>query len=655
MFWPMVWLRTRSILLLRLPHRYSKWVIGKVSTKKSLSLELDQRLVKEKIVKSFVYDAETTSLVLTLGDKYDRFTITSPVDIDNWEHTVEGLQKTLAQRGINENHIRMICDTVDNDAIKISDFISPKNEKQPEKHMAFKYSNGGKDDLYEAIILAGKPTFLKYNSKTGKLVAIPRLQEGVRIIVPPRQENYPAYTPYEFESLEEVQKYLESARGDTLDSLYSEALKITSTYNDQSLEERRLLAFEIITSYFQDKFPTVHYDVVTGANGSGKSVWGLTFVSLGYRPAFLTDVTAANIFRILGCVEVGQCTMVFDEADKIYERPELMSILKSGYSPTERVSRINDYSRQPEYFMPFGFKIILAESIPNVRETKGVRDRSFEWTAYKGSPKFDIKEDLEAQGNPGRQQRLELLRNFRNRMLFHRLLHYKDPLPDIDVGFGGREKELVKPYIQVFYGSQAQKDVESTLEHFLRQRNERKDTGLEAALYPITLRLIKDRGLEIFYRDVWNDIINGTIPGKYDEHKPDEYKTEDYGTICRNQLGGILEHTFGGKRQHRRGGNTFTFDQAKLERVGESFNLKNRIQTRLVSGNGHGEDVKAVKALGIGHEDGNGNNGEVSRGKNGLNEEEKQTKLPITPSQPSRLHTTPDFESVQKELKRIND
>jgi len=73
--------------------------------------------------------------------------------------------------------------------------------------------------------------------------------------------------------------------------------------------------------------------------------------------------------------------MVFDEADKIYERPELMSILKSGYSPIGRVSRINDYSRQPEYFRPFGSKIILAESIPNVRETKGVRDRSFEWTA----------------------------------------------------------------------------------------------------------------------------------------------------------------------------------------------------------------------------------------------------------------------------------
>lgn len=82
-------------------------------------------------------------------------------------------------------------------------------------------------------------------------------------------------------------------------------------------------------------------------------------------------------------------------------------------------------------------------------------------------------------------------------------------------------------------------------------------------------------------------------------------------------------------REHRREGNTYTFDLAKLERAGESFNLKNRIETRPVTGNGHGEDVKAVKAPEIGYEDSSGNNGEVSREKNGLSEVEKQTKLPI--------------------------
>lgn len=585
-----------------------------MSTKTFIPLVLDDELIKEKIVVNYVCDVKTSSFVLELGDGYGGKTITSPIDVDDWEGTVERLQKDLMLEGINENYIRMICNTADNNAIRISDNLKGRlkaekqetNEKQ--KHMAFKYSDEGKGDLHEAAIVGGKLVFLKHDSKTNKLVATARLQKETRSIVVPHPENYPAYAPYEFESIEEAEKYLERAKDESIDSLYLEALAIASDYNDQSPEEIKLLAIEIITSYFQDKFPTVHYVVVTGANGSGKSVWGITFVSVGYRPAFLTDVTAANIFRILGCVEIGQCTMVFDEADKIYERPELMSILKSGYSPIGRVSRINDYSRQPEYFRPFGSKIILAESIPNVRETKGVRDRSFEWTAYKGCPNFDIKEDLEAQGNLERQRRLDRLKDFRNRMLIFRLLHSKDPLPDIDIGFGGREKELVKPYIQVFYGSHAQKHVESTLEHFLSQRNERKDTGFEAALYPMIVDLVRDRN-EIYLREIWNKIIDGSIiAGKYDDHKPDEYKTEDYGTVY--QLGGILEHTFGGRRQHRRGGNTFTFDLVKLERVGESFNLKNRIETRPVAG--HSEDVKTVKALGTGHEDSNDNNGDIS-------------------------------------------
>jgi hypothetical protein len=50
---------------------------------------------------------------------------------------------------------------------------------------------------------------------------------------------------------------------------------------------------------------------------------------------------------------------------------------------------------------------------------------------------------------------------------------------------------------------------------------------------------------------------------------------------------------------------------------------------RLITGNC--EDVKSVKALGIGYGDSNGSNGDVSRQKNDLNKEEKQTKLPIPP------------------------
>ena len=72
--------------------------------------------------------------------------------------------------------VTLSCNTADNNAIKISDNVKgrkdekqEKNEKQ--KHMAFKYSNEGTGDLHETIILAGKPAFVKYDSKTDKLAA----------------------------------------------------------------------------------------------------------------------------------------------------------------------------------------------------------------------------------------------------------------------------------------------------------------------------------------------------------------------------------------------------------------------------------------------------------------------------------------------------
>jgi hypothetical protein len=98
---------------------------------------------------------------------------------------------------------------------------------------------------------------------------------------------------------------------------------------------------DIIFSYFQDKFATTHYDSIVGDNDSGKSSLGITFEGLAYRPVYMTDPSAANIFRCLGTIEPGQCTIILDEADKIDKSPEMMAILKTGYQLTGKVPKIN--------------------------------------------------------------------------------------------------------------------------------------------------------------------------------------------------------------------------------------------------------------------------------------------------------------------------
>jgi hypothetical protein len=446
--------------------------------------------------------------------------------------------------------------------------------KRKREFLVYKYSNRKKGDLHEGVILGGKPAFLKYTG--GSITCIEKIEEGVRTIKPPYLEHYP-YEPYEYESMNEIISYVERARGATIDSLFLQAKQIATDYNDQNKDKIILLAMEIIWSYFQDKFPTTHYDIVLGGNGSGKSSYGITFGASGYRVVNLTSPNAANINRILGCIEVGQCTIISDETGALDKNEDLMSLLKNGYDSKGKTSKINDFSREPEFFYAYCFKMIISERMPNLRNARGVLDRSFSFTTYKGCPKYDIKETLEPQGNPARQERLDALNDFRKLMLIYRLLHFKDPIPDINVGVEGREKELSKPVVQLFYGANAQKEIETTLQAFLNLRNEKKEITLEPILHPIISNLVSEHGNEISVKQIWG-AIKETIEGYCDEKRPHEYQTLEYGTIYNNTISSILEHTFGGRPKHKEHGNVFLFDPEELLRIGRAYSLTTTIQ-----------------------------------------------------------------------------
>ena len=178
-------------------------------------------------------------------------------------------------------------------------------------------------------------------------------------------------------------------------------------YNDQEYNKLVVFATDILFSYFQDKFATTHYVSVVGDNDSGKSSLGITFEATGYRPVYMTDPSAANIFRCLGTIEPGQCTIILDEADKIDKSPEMMAILKTGYQLNGKVPKINTNTLQQEFFFTYCLKIIISERSMSLTEAKGVYDRTFSFIAYAGDPKYDIKETLNPQGNAACQSRLD--------------------------------------------------------------------------------------------------------------------------------------------------------------------------------------------------------------------------------------------------------
>jgi hypothetical protein len=334
------------------------------------------------------------------------------------------------------------------------------------------------------------------------------------------------------------------------------------------------------TSYFQDKFSTTHYISVVGDNDSGKSSLGITFEVIAYRPLYMTDPSAANIFRCLGTIEPGQCTIILDEADKIDKSPEMMAILKTGYQLNGKVPKINTNTLRQEFFFTYGLKIIIGERSMSLTQAKGVHDRTFSLTAYTGDSTFDIKETLNPQGNPTCNKRLNDLLSFRKLLLIYRLIHYDDPPVDIETGLKRRNRELVKPLLQLFHSvePQVRQEIISTLEYFLKAKQGKKENTIEAALCPIINELVVKNN-RILASTIWGIIKQGNrIHGHYDERRPNEFQTEDFGTIYQNTLTVLLCDKFGAVRKHTEKGSVLIFDQEKLAKVSESYVLETKIQ-----------------------------------------------------------------------------
>jgi hypothetical protein len=455
-----------------------------------------------------------------------------------------------------------------------------KNNEDSEKHKrhitAYKYSKMGKGDLYEAVLINDFSYFISYNSITKKIEVVDKIEENNRIIKPPQNEEYP-YTPYEFESVYEIYHYVNFILNNNIDIdyFYNKSKSIISEYNSQEDYKLNLIAADVILSYFQDRFGTTHYNYFLGGNGSGKSSIADTFGAIGYRVVIMTDPTAPNLFRLLGIVEPAQCTMILEEAERIDKSEDLMSILKTGYSFNGRVPRINTNANKQEFFFSFCLKIIVSERSLSQSIAKGVNDRTFLHRCIKGNPKYDIKEVLNPTdtGGPKKDKLLQELIDFRKLLLIYRLIHFKDPIPDLDIGIVGRDKELAKPLIQLFHNSEAQNEIIKNLQKILDLRNKKKQDTLESALLPIVVNLISKHGNQFMFSLFWYSLTEN-IPGKEDEKKPNECHTEDYGTIYRTTITNILRDNFGADTKHTKNGNMLIFDPLVVQKLSKQYNTQ---------------------------------------------------------------------------------
>jgi hypothetical protein len=450
------------------------------------------------------------------------------------------------------------------------------DQKQLPVFPTYKYS---KPILHEAAIVNGLPFFLKYDPESDTLLTVEKIEESSRVLRPPNREEYP-YTPYEFANVEQLRRYIEVAKNETIDSLYQKAKYIVKKYNDQDDCKLNLIAIDILWSYFQDRFGTTHYIGVTGENDSGKSSIGNTFEAIGYRTYNMTSPSAANLFRVLGMIEAGQCTLVLDESERISDDPDIMATLRSGYDYTKKVPKINTNSWKQEWFFTYCIKIIIGEKSPSKIKAKGLLDRTLLFPVFPGDIELDIKEVTSPQERaPHLEEALAELLDFRKIMLVYRLFHFTDPIPDLDVGVKRRNKELCKPYIRLFYGSKAQKEVEQTFQIFLDSKNDKKSTSLEAILIPVIINLVKEKGNRVYSSEVW-DFIKDNLEGMPNPNDPNEYYVSDY-VLYRNTITKILEDKFGAEVKHTNTGNKTIFNIDKLQKVQKSYNIEVVIKTTL--------------------------------------------------------------------------
>ena len=444
-----------------------------------------------------------------------------------------------------------------------------KNQKEKREFVIYKFSQMGIGELNEAALISDQPIFIKYNRESKEFELEEKIQEKNRILRPPEREEYP-YLPYEFSNLEEINRYKDKILNENIDIdfLFQKSKDIISKFNNQDDYKLNLVTADVLLSCFQDRFSTIHYGYIVGGNGSGKSSLGDTFGAIAYRAVNMTDPTAPNLFRLLGPIEYAQCTMILEEAERIDKSPELMAILKTGYARNGRVPKINPNTLQQEFFFSFCHKVIISEKSLSQSIARGVNTRILPINCFKASAKYDIKEVLNPTdtGGPQNKELLNEIEDFRKLLLIYRLIHFKDTIPDLDIGVEGRDKELVKPLVQLFYGSNSLNLLIESLQKFLDLKNGKKESSIDYALLPIISSLIKKNGPRILFRTFWNS-LKENIPGKEDEKKPNDYHTEDYGTLFRSTITGFLTDTLGVKTEHKRDGNILIFNPEVIENL----------------------------------------------------------------------------------------
>jgi hypothetical protein len=441
--------------------------------------------------------------------------------------------------------------------------------------------------LYEAIIINSASSFAKISLGTRKILLCTEIQLSDSEALVPLPFNLYMSRPYVFRSEKEFYSVVEKVRHETLDTLYQKVKTKWDLYIDNDKEHNIMCAGDTIFTYFQDKLGMTHYDFFVGGNGTGKTNNLHILNLLAYRNVLSSDMTAANMYQLLGNGKHGIVTMCEDEADDIDEDREKMKIYKDGVTTSIPVLRTDiSFGRKQFKYNTFCFKACAAERLPDVIKAKGFLQRCIIYNCRYGSPRYDISEVIEPGGDRKLQCLLDDLLELRNKLLVYRLLHYHEEIPNMELNIKDREKQLFKSTFRVFQNSdKALEELKIGINKYLSEYRQRRSNTFHAFLYKVVRELIKiEKTFELKSTLIWTR-LKDELHGREIPNKPMSFECEDFGTVTQGSVTKTLREVFGANlKRYGKAGRCLKFYSKNLNKLAKVYEAPTEIKVTSIDG-----------------------------------------------------------------------
>ncbi len=470
-----------------------------------------------------------------------------------------------------------------------------KDKKKDSRPHVYTQRFSDSEHFAEAVLIGGIPAFVVRDK--GAIYTTDKIELEDKIVKPSPAITY-LNKPYSFKK-GEIEKIIQAAKKETLDTLYRKVKTIWKKYVDADDFHLSICAADTIFTYYQDRLGLVHYLFFVGGPSSGKSNRLELFRFLAYRNWTSSDITPANIYQLLGSREEGMATICEDEADNLDLNFDKMRIYKLGYTTGRYVLRIdNDGGRIQLKFFTFCWKAFAAERLPDSVMARGFLQRIIDLQCTYGFPEYDILEVENPANTTKFAELLQELEQTRNLLLMYRIIHFNEKIPDISLNIINRESQLFKPILRVFHDTQTMKELFPVISEYINQKRAANANSLHAYVYDRVVDKIKNEGkYQLETKAIWDHVTDPNIcQGSLITHKPLSYLSADYGEISRKQITEICKGVLGAKAPRHHGSSSeLIFDKNKLGQLKNFYNLSLRIKVKEKGEDGEdGEDIQKV-------------------------------------------------------------